>query len=342
MLFKRLRRNRRTQAIRNLVEETTLSPNDLVAPLFIIEGTNLKVPIKALDGHYRLTIDQLLIEAERLHKAGIQAISIFPVLEKAKRSDNAKESYNDEGLIAKALRALKSELPSLALMPDVALDPFTSHGHDGIVNDNLEIDNDKTLSVLAKQALCYAHAGADIVAPSDMMDGRVLILRDTLDTAGYTDVGILSYAAKFASSLYGPFRQALDTKLSFGDKSTYQLNPANKREAILEALTDEAEGADMLMVKPALPYLDILSTIRRQTELPLCAYHVSGEYAMVMAAAEKGYLDEEKAFYEIALSIKRAGADFIFTYAVNQLLKAMSSRFTFRACLQKQVFKTEK
>ncbi|MCH9614531.1 MAG: Delta-aminolevulinic acid dehydratase [Chlamydiia bacterium] len=336
MVFKRLRRNRATQAIRNLVQETHLSPHDLVAPFFIIEGNNQEVPIKALPGHSHLSIDKLLIEAEKLHTAGVQAICIFPVLPTSLRSEHAEEAYNENSLIAKALQTLKRELPSLTLIPDIALDPYTTHGHDGIVNDNLEIDNDATLNVLAKQALCYANAGADIVAPSDMMDGRVLIIRDTLDAAGYTQVGILSYAAKFASNFYSPFRQALQTKLSFGDKSTYQLNPANKREAVLEALTDEAEGADMLMVKPALPYLDILSEIRHQTELPLCAYHVSGEYAMVMAAHEAGYLDADKAFYEIALSIKRAGADFIFTYAVNQLLRQMSSRFTFTQLAQQK------
>lgn len=324
-MFRRLRRMRKAPSIRNLVQETHLTPHDLVAPLFVADQ---KAPILSLHGHHRLTLRDLIKEAERLHQAGIQAIALFPVIDPSLRSESASEAYNEKGLIPSALLSLKRELPSLTLISDVALDPYTIHGHDGILNDNYDVDNDATLNILMRQACAHADAGADIVAPSDMMDGRIALIREALDQRGHTQTAILSYAAKFASNLYGPFRSAVQTKLAFGDKKTYQLNPANKREAILEALTDEAEGADMLMVKPALPYLDILSEIRHQTELPLCAYHVSGEYAMVMAAHEKGYLDAEKALMEITLSIKRAGADFIFTYAADILLKQMSSRFT--------------
>lgn len=324
-MFKRLRRLRKSSSIRNLVQETHLTPHDLVAPLFVAKESR---PIKALKGHSYLDLPNLVKKATAYHQAGVQAIALFPFVDPSLRSEDAREAYNSKALIPEALRLLKRELPSLTLIPDIALDPYTSHGHDGIVNDNNDIDNDATLNILMKQALVYADAGADIVAPSDMMDGRVVVIREALDQRGFTNTAILSYAAKFASSLYGPFRDTLQTTLAFGDKKTYQLSPANKREAILEALTDEAEGADMLMVKPALPYLDILSELRHQTELPLCAYHVSGEYAMVMAAHEMGYLDAEKALMEMTLSIKRAGADFIFTYATEILLKQMSSRFT--------------
>lgn len=268
-----------------------------------------------MPGIHRLSVDLLLQEAELLHAQGIPAVALFPVVEPLLKDEEGSEGWNPDSLIVKAIQVLKKELPSLCVIADIALDPFTSHGHDGIVKQE-EIDNDLTLEALVKQAVCYGDAGCDIVAPSDMMDGRVGAIRKVLNP----HVGILSYTAKYASAFYGPFRSAIGSKLAFGDKKTYQMNPANKREAVREALLDEAEGADMLMVKPALPYLDVISTIKEKTTLPVGAYHVSGEYTMVMAAAEKGFINAELALYESLISIKRAGADFIFTYAAPQVL----------------------
>ncbi len=319
MQFKRLRRNRKSQAIRSLIQETHLRASDFVIPLFIIPGENRTEEIAPMPGVLRYTIDRAIEEAAKLHSEGIAAIALFPVVEKELRNKTASEAYNKDGLIPKAIREIKKQLPTLCIISDVALDPYTVHGHDGIANEKNEIDNDLTLEVLIKQALTQAEAGIDVLAPSDMMDGRVYMIRKALDQAGFHHVSILSYAAKFASAFYAPFRSAIDTKLSFGDKKTYQLNPANVREALLEAKTDEEEGADILMVKPALLYLDILAKLRQETTLPLAAYHVSGEYAMVMASHEKGYLDAGATFYESLLSIKRAGADFIFTYAYPHL-----------------------
>jgi len=272
-----------------------------------------------MPGIHRLSIDLLTKEAEILHAQGIPAVALFPAVDPLLRDEEGSEGWNPDSLITRAIQALKKEIPSLCVIADVALDPFTSHGHDGIINNNL-IDNDLTLEALVKQAVCYSEAGCDIVAPSDMMDGRVGVIRNALDD----QVGILSYTAKYASAFYGPFRKAIGTSLSFGDKKTYQMNPANRREALREALLDEEEGADMLMVKPALPYLDVLMEIKKKTSLPVGAYHVSGEYAMVMAAAEKGYLNAEQTLYESLISIKRAGADFIFTYAAPQVLALLN------------------
>lgn len=319
-MHKRPRRNRKTAAIRSLIEETILRPEDLVAPFFVLPGENKKIPISSMPGIERLTVDHILKKAEKLHQAGIPAIGLFPVLEAAHKDLSATQALDEKGLIPQSVALIKQEIPSLCVITDLALDPFTSHGHDGIVNENGDVINDATIEILAQMALVHAQAGADLVAPSDMMDGRVKAIRTLLDHNRYHDVGILSYTAKYASHLYSPFRDALGSQLKFGDKKTYQLNPANIREALLEAALDEEEGADMLMVKPALFYLDVISKIRDHSHLPICAYHVSGEYAMVMAAHEKGYCDASKVFKEALISIKRAGADFIFSYAIFQIL----------------------
>jgi porphobilinogen synthase len=319
-IVKRPRRNRKSPAIRFLTQETTLQTNDLIVPFFIVEGKKQRIPILSMPGIQRLSIDLLVKEGELLHSQGIQAIALFPVIDPSLKDLSGAEAWNPNALIPRAIHTLKKELPSLCIINDIALDPFTTHGHDGVVNPQGEVDNDKTLDALVKQALCYAQAGTDIVAPSDMMDGRIKVIRKALDEEGFTQTSILSYAAKYASSFYGPFRNAIQTTLAFGDKKTYQLDPANKREAIKEALLDEEEGADMLLVKPGLPYLDIISAIKEKSSLPVGAYHVSGEYAMVMAAHEKGFINAEAVFLESLISLKRAGADFIFTYAAPQLL----------------------
>ena len=319
-ISKRPRRNRKSPGIRSLVEETVLTPSDLVVPFFIKEGTKIQDPIEHLPGVFHYSTDSLIKEAESLHTQGIAAIALFPVIDPSLRDDEGRESYNPNSLIVRAIKSIKQEIPTLTIIADVALDPFTSHGHDGILKDG-EIHNDLTIEALVRQSMTYADAGSDIIAPSDMMDGRVGILRKALDPS----VGILSYTAKYASALYGPFRKAMGTTLMFGDKKTYQMNPANRREALREAHLDEEEGADMLLVKPALPYLDILSDIKEKSFLPVGAYHVSGEYAMLMGAAEKGYLNVEQALYESLISIKRAGADFIFTYGAPTILPLLNS-----------------
>ncbi len=315
----RLRRNRRTPAIRKMVQETELNAADLVVPLFVIQGHNRSIPIQAMPGISRLSLDLLLKKVEILLAKGIQSICLFPSTEESLRSDQAEEAWNDSGLMQRAIRAIKNQFPEICVMADVALDPYTSHGHDGLARDG-QIANDETVECLAKMALVQAEAGVDFVAPSDMMDGRVKIIRETLDENGFDQVGIMAYSAKYASSLYGPFRDALNVSLKFGDKKSYHLDPANVREALLEAKLDEEEGADMLMIKPALFYLDVIAKLRQRTERPIAAYHVSGEYAMVVAAAQRGWLDASKVFTEALLSIKRAGADLIFTYAAEHLL----------------------
>jgi len=326
MLLIRPRRNRKTPAIRHLVEETVLRPADFVVPLFLIEGENRREEIKSLPGVFRLTLDHILHEAEKLHRQGIPSIALFPVIAPEHKDETGTAALHENGLIPRALQILKQEIPSLCLITDIALDPFTSHGHDGIVDENGYVANDATVEILVRMASLFAQAGADIVAPSDMMDGRIGAIRKHLDQKGLQEIGILSYTAKYASSLYGPFRDAVGSTLKFGDKKTYQMNPANSREAIRQALLDAGEGADMIMVKPALFYLDIIAKIKEQLHLPLCAYHVSGEYAMVMAAHAQGWLDAPKVFYEALLSIKRAGADFILSYAVPQILPFLEPR----------------
>ncbi len=322
-MLKRPRRNRRTSAIRSLTEETFLRAADLVAPFFIVEGQNRREPIAGFAQIERLSLDLVMQEAKRLHQQGVLGIILFPVIPTEKKDEIASAALDPEGVIPQAVRALKREIPTLCVITDIALDPFTSHGHDGLVRHE-EILNDETLEVLQKMALIHAASGADFVAPSDMMDGRVGALRRALDAQGLMHTGILSYTSKYASSLYAPFREALGSSLRFGDKKTYQMNPANSREALLEARLDEEEGADILMVKPALFYLDIIHRMKQASHLPICAFHVSGEYAMVMAAHERGMLNAEKVFYEALLSIKRAGADFIISYATPLILTLLS------------------
>jgi porphobilinogen synthase len=323
-MLKRPRRNRLTPSIRQLAQEHTLCAGDFVAPLFLIPGDKRREQIEAMPGIERHSVDFLVKEAEILHAQGIPAVDLFPSIDPFAKDHEGSEAWNPNGLVPTAIRLLKREVPSLCVIADIALDPYTSHGHDGIPNEFHEIENDLTLEALIRQSLIYAEAGADILAPSDMMDGRVKFIREALDVQGFQNVGILSYCAKYASAFYGPFRNAIQTSLSFGDKKTYQMDPANVREAIREAILDEEEGADMLMVKPALPYLDVIAKIKEKTTLPVGAYHVSGEYAMIMAAHERGWLDAQKTFYESLIGIKRAGADFIFTYAINQILDLLN------------------
>jgi porphobilinogen synthase len=316
-LAERPRRNRRMASLRALMRETHLHAGHLILPLFVMEGRNQEVPIGAMPGVFRQTSDQILVTAKRAYDLGISAVALFPVVPDGKKDLYAKESVNPDGLLQQTIRLLKAELPGLAIMPDVAMDPYSTEGHDGLVR-NGEIVNDETLPILAAMAVAQAKAGADFVAPSDMMDGRVGHIRKALDSEGFTDVGILAYTAKFASSYYGPFREALDSAPRHGDKKTYQMDPANRREALREARLDVAEGADIVMVKPALPYLDIISDLRRHVDVPIAAYQVSGEYSMIQAAAQAGYIDGKAVMLEALTSIRRAGADMILTYAALQ------------------------
>lgn len=324
MLTIRPRRNRHTHAIRCMVEETILRPADLAVPFFIIEGAQRKEEIRPLPGIDRMTINFVVKEAERYHRRGIPSIALFPVIERSLKDPEGSKALDPEGLIPRALRVIKKEIPSLCVITDIALDPFTSHGHDGVVDETGHVLNDPTVEILCEMARVYGAAGADLVAPSDMMDGRIGAIRQMLDEKRLETVGILSYTAKYASSLYGPFREALGSGLKSGDKKSYQMNPANSREAVRQAILDIEQGADMVMVKPALFYLDVIAKLRAEVHVPLCAYHVSGEYAMVMAAHAEGWLDAPKVFYEGLLSIKRAGADFILTYAADQVLSMIS------------------
>lgn len=325
-LTKRPRRNRKSLAVRNLVQETRLNPNNFVAPLFILDGKNQKQAISSMPGVERMSIDLIIKEAIALYELGIQAVDLFPVISKDLKDSGGNEALNEDNLLMRTVRALKQELPEMCVMVDVALDPFTDHGHDGLVDASGRILNDETVEVLGKMSLIAAQAGADVIAPSDMMDGRVAHIRTILDENDYHDVSILAYTAKYASSFYGPFRDALQSAPKFGDKKTYQMNPANVREALLECALDESEGADMLLIKPALPYLDVISKLRSATTLPIGAYHVSGEYSMVMAAAQNGWLNADNVFYESLLSIKRAGADFILTYAARRMAELLKNQ----------------
>ena len=317
-LLHRPRRLRRTPSLRSLVRETQLTVNDLIYPVFVMEGENQQEEIPSMPGIYRYTLDLLLKEIADAANLGIKAIALFPLIATDKKDNAGTESYNPDGLVQRTIKAIKQEIPEVIVITDVALDPFSSYGHDGIVKDG-EILNDETVEVLVKQAVSQAEAGADMVAPSDMMDGRIGAIRQVLDAAGYFDVGILAYSAKYASAYYGPFRDALESAPQFGDKQTYQMNPANSREAIKEVALDIAEGADIVMVKPALAYLDIICRIKEYTNLPVAAYNVSGEYAMVKAAAQKGWIDEKKVILETLTSMKRAGADLILTYFAKQV-----------------------
>lgn len=326
--FRRLRRNRKSSALRALTQESFLLPTHLVAPLFVIEEKENQ-PIAAMPGIWRHTIASAIKEVEQLYRLGVQCIAIFPVISPEKKDSNGSEALRSDNLAIASLRAIKEAIPEVCVMVDIALDPYTSHGHDGLVDSSGAILNDPTIAVLGEMALLLADAGADIVAPSDMMDGRIQHIRRCLDGQGFEQVGILAYAAKYASCFYAPFRSAVGSKLLFGDKKSYQLNPANVREALLESLTDEAEGADMLLVKPALAYLDVIAKLRASSLLPLGAYHVSGEYAMVMAAAAQGWLDADAAFEEMLLSMRRAGADFIITYAAHRIAHRGSCKTCF-------------
>ncbi len=313
----RPRRNRQSAAIRGLVRETRLSPRQFILPLFITEGS-LDEPIASMPGCHRWSLDGLVAEAHSAWAAGIRAIVLFPRIADNLKTPQAEEAWNPNGLVPRAIRALRAALPALAIITDVALDPYNSDGHDGLVADDGRILNDETVVALCRQALCHAHAGATLVSPSDMMDGRVAALRAALDAAHFPDVGIMSYTAKYASACYGPFRGALDSAPKSGDKKTYQMDPANRREAVREARLDEAEGADILMVKPAGFYLDILHQLRSETPLPLAAYQVSGEYLMIKSAVAAGWLDEKKIVLESLTAIHRAGADLILTYFAKQ------------------------
>lgn len=314
-LVERPRRNRISESIRRLVQETHLLPQHLVSPFFVIEGKNAKEPIASMPQVHRLSIDLLLKEIEIHYQLGVRAIDLFAYIDHKKRDPFGREAYRSDNLIQQAIKAIKDAFPDLCVIVDIALDPYTTHGHDGVIDAHGNVINDYSVKLLGEMSLVAAKAGADIIAPSDMMDGRVAYLRKILDEEGFTKVGILSYAAKYTSALYAPFREALDSAPRIGDKKNYQLSPYNKREALREAILDAEEGADMLLIKPALPHLDVIAEIRNATLLPIAAYHVSGEYSMVMAAEERGWLNASKVFYEQLISIRRAGADFILTYA---------------------------
>ena len=311
----RPRRNRKSAVIRDLVQETRLTTHDFIFPLFLIEGQNQALEVKSMPGIYRYSADRIVDEIGRCGELGIKAFAPFPSISDHLKDRLARESANPEGLYLKTVADIKRQFPDVVLMTDVAMDPYSSDGHDGVVDaESGEILNDATLEVLGQMALAQARAGADIIGPSDMMDGRVAWIRRVLDENAFQHVSIMSYTAKYASAFYGPFRDALDSAPKKGDKKSYQMNPANKREALRELALDEAEGADMVMIKPALSYLDVIHAVKERTHLPVTAYNVSGEYAMVKAAAQNGWLDGEKTMMEVLTSIKRAGADAILTY----------------------------
>ena len=319
----RNRRLRQSTALRQLVSENQLTCNDLMLPLFIADGTEVKDPIAAMPGCYRLSLDLLQEELKAVADLGIKAVLLFVKVDDALKDNKGTEAVNPVGLMQKAIRTVKATTPEMVVMTDVALDPYSSYGHDGIVEEG-KILNDPTVEVLSQMALSHALAGADFVAPSDMMDGRVLRIRSVLEEAGMVDTGIMSYSAKYASSFYGPFREALDSPPGFGDKRTYQMDPANRLEALTETLRDIEEGADIVMVKPGLAYLDIIRDIRENVEVPIAAYQVSGEYAMLKAAAEKGWLDHDTVMMEQLLAFKRAGANLITTYHAKEAAQLLT------------------
>ena len=323
-LPQRPRRLRRTETLRKMVRETTLSVDDLIYPVFVMEGEGEKVEISSMPGCYRFSLDLLLKEITEVSQLGINAVAIFPVIPEEEKDETGSESYNQQGLVQETVKAIKKLVPEIIVITDVALDPFTTHGHDGLVDENGIILNDPTIEVLVKMALSQAEAGTDFVAPSDMMDGRIGAIRQALDAEGYINVGILAYSAKYASAYYGPFRDALDSAPKFGDKKTYQMDAANAKEALKEIELDIAEGADIIMVKPALAYLDIICQVKASTKLPVAAYNVSGEYAMIKAAAQKGWVDEKKVILETLTSMKRAGADLILTYFAKEVALMLS------------------
>jgi len=312
----RMRRLRRTPAIRDLVRETKLQLDDLVYPLFVIAGENIKNPISSMPGCYQLSIGNVIPEVREVVSLGIKAILLFGI--PAHKDPAATGAYDHEGIVQMAVRAIKDEFPDLVIITDVCLCEYTDHGHCGVVQEG-EVLNDVTLELLSKMAVTHAESGADIVAPSDMMDGRVAAIRNALDDEGLTDTILMSYSSKFASAFYGPFREAAESAPAFGDRKTYQMDPANGEEAVREALLDIEEGADMIMVKPAIPFLDVIHAVKQETKFPLAAYNVSGEYAMIKAAAANGWLDEQRAVLEAVTGIKRAGADLIITYHAKDL-----------------------
>ena len=319
----RMRRMRRNTFSRALMREHRLTPADLIQPAFVIEGENQTEAVESMPGIERLSIDRLLGLAERLQTLGVPAIALFPVVGLEKKSDMAEEAFNTDGLAQRAVRALKDAFPKLGVITDVALDPFTSHGQDGLIDETGYVMNDETVEVLVKQALSHAEAGADVVAPSDMMDGRIGAIRTALENNSFIHTAILAYSAKYASSFYGPFRDAVGSaaNLAGGNKYSYQMDPANSDEALREVGLDIAEGADMVMVKPGMPYLDIVRRVKQQFGVPTYAYQVSGEYAMLMAAAENGWLDEKAVVLESLLAFKRAGADGILTYFAERVAR---------------------
>lgn len=320
MFINRPRILRASPAIRSMVQETSLLPQQLIVPLFIVEGENLQEEISSLPGYFRRSLDRTLDEAALVYDLGIRSVLLFVKCPDERKDNRGTEALRADGLMQRAIRAIRQQVPGLLVMTDVALDPYSSYGHDGIVSGE-EIVNDATIDVLARMAVSHAEAGAQFVAPSDMMDGRIGAIRHALETAGQNQTGIMSYSAKYASCFYGPFRDALDSAPGFGDKKTYQMDPANRREAIKEVLLDVEEGADIVMIKPALSYLDIIREVRNEVTVPVSAYQVSGEYAMIKAAAQKGWVNEEQAILETTLSIKRAGADLIATYFAKELVK---------------------
>ncbi|MGY3215386.1 porphobilinogen synthase [Mucilaginibacter sp. HD30] len=316
----RPRRNRKSEIIRQMVQETHISAANLIFPLFIVDGVNQKTEVASMPGLYRYSIDNLLREIESCLKLGLNSFDLFPNVSEELKDKYATESHREETLYLRAIREVKSNFPEACVVTDVAMDPYSIDGHDGIV-ENGQILNDETLEVLGKMSLAHAQSGADIIAPSDMMDGRVGFIRKVLDDNGFSNVSIMSYTAKYASAFYGPFRDALNSAPKFGDKKTYQMNPANQQEALIEARLDEAEGADFLMVKPALAYLDVIKLLKDNTQLPVAAYNVSGEYAMLKAAVRNGWLNEQRAVTEVLMGIRRAGASAILTYHAKEVLE---------------------
>lgn len=322
-LQRRNRILRQSPAIRSLVAETILTPNDFIVPLFIVEGENVKEEISSMPGYFRLSLDNATKEVKELWAMGLKSVLLFVKCKDELKDNKGTEALNANGLMQRSIKAIKNACPDMLVMTDVALDPFSSYGHDGIVENN-EIVNDASVEVLAKMSVSHAQAGADFVAPSDMMDGRIAAIREALEQKGFTKTGIMSYSAKYASCFYGPFRDALDSAPGFGDKKTYQMDYSNRVEAIKETLMDIEEGADIVMVKPALAYLDVIREVKNAVEVPVSAYNISGEYSMIKAAARMGWLDENKAILETLTAIKRAGADLIATYFARQAVQLIS------------------
>ncbi len=322
-LQRRPRRNRISPAVRALTRETELTTSDLILPFFVRDGHNQREEVKGMPEVFRLSPDQVLLEAEAALRLGIKAVILYPVIAKEHKDAFGSEALRPDNLLNRTVTMLKREIPELCIFIDIALDPYTSHGHDGLVNEHGEVLNDETVRALGAMAVLAAQAGVDVVAPSDMMDGRIGYIRRVLDANGLRNTGILSYAAKYASSIYSPYREALQSAPAHGDKKGYQMDPANSREAVMEALLDIEEGADMLLIKPALPYLDIISKVRSAVNVPVGAYQVSGEYSMIMAAAANGWLDADKTMLEFLVSIKRAGADFIMSYAATRVARSL-------------------